>query len=519
MPLATQTDLSAVIEAAQMGWMGLLIDVSNWNAGVTLGSVGISTAELFPLVNVKDIEKDGNTGSGKSGFDNQLIFADLDSSSVFLTSKNQKAGGIGVGFLSTGLFTDQFRMDGNPSFASDCHTVESEHDSSLLRGQHATLSDTIVNKYVSLHSEIADDRTTIDNRTVDISGFDVRGDFASQGSDGAISDLEIFDLEELSLQSFKTSPRLGRLGEGFISPRFFTGVAAGLGQDEDQQNQSALHHSLSFGTLTIPPDHDVVNQSASFGTGFVGLTADQLALLNQATITIADLADGYLALTIGTTITLDTDAAGYGWFIDPTPLTNEEFAVGANPWQFTVLDSSAASGKMDLMTVLMHELGHVMGLGHVSSAVDGTRLMAGSIDPGIRRLPSSLDLGPVEYSHESNSELSTQNSAQQIWAPYLAHYTTTSDATPSTPLTPINPARLVQAAQLPSHAGIFNSNFGVTDPANAQFGWDRSGAVTIAKRFSPKTARSFPPCPSSLPCRLVRRTCALRCWSAKKGQA
>ena len=57
----------------------------------------------------------------------------------------------------------------------------------------------------------------------------------------------------------------------------------------------------------------------------MGLTADQLSLLSKATITIADLADGYLALTLGTTITLDTDAAGYGWFIDPTPLTNEEF--------------------------------------------------------------------------------------------------------------------------------------------------------------------------------------------------
>lgn len=55
------------------------------------------------------------------------------------------------------------------------------------------------------------------------------------------------------------------------------------------------------------------------------LAAAQLALLSKATITIADLADGYLALTTGTTITLDTDAAGYGWFVDPTPLTHEEF--------------------------------------------------------------------------------------------------------------------------------------------------------------------------------------------------
>ncbi|SPP65301.1 matrixin family metalloprotease [Nitrospira lenta] len=79
---------------------------------------------------------------------------------------------------------------------------------------------------------------------------------------------------------------------------------------------------------------------------------------------------------------------------------DEEFAVGANPWQFTALEGRAAAGTIDLMTVLMHELGHVMGLDHVSSAVDGTRLMAGSIDPGVRRLPSALDLGPVASSTE-----------------------------------------------------------------------------------------------------------------------
>jgi len=153
-------------------------------------------------------------------------------------------------------------------------------------------------------------------------------------------------------------------------------------------------------------------------------------LLNQATITLADLPDGYLALTLGTTITLDTDAAGYGWFIDSTPFVNEEFTTreaylvkreasdtndeirdtSDTPWQLFATEGNAADGKMDLMTVLMHELGHVMGLGHVSSAVDGSRLMAGSIDPGIRRLPSSLDLGPVESSHEHHSSPITDHS-------------------------------------------------------------------------------------------------------------
>jgi len=87
------------------------------------------------------------------------------------------------------------------------------------------------------------------------------------------------------------------------------------------------------------------------------LAAAQLALLNKATITIADLADGYLALTLGTTITLDTDAAGYGWFVDPTPFTNEEFVNEGSMvngqsgrilhgWRFTIHDSRLQARRL-----------------------------------------------------------------------------------------------------------------------------------------------------------------------------
>jgi hypothetical protein len=146
------------------------------------------------------------------------------------------------------------------------------------------------------------------------------------------------------------------------------------------------------------------------------LTAEQLNLLSRATVTIADLADGYLALTLGTTITLDTDAAGYGWFIDPTPFTNEEFvngwsmvdgqwsvgsdssrlavhdsrftSAGEAPWQFFAKPDSAAEGKMDLLTTVMHELGHVLGLGDQSPT---HTLMSETLDPGIRRMVTSYE--------------------------------------------------------------------------------------------------------------------------------
>lgn len=68
-------------------------------------------------------------------------------------------------------------------------------------------------------------------------------------------------------------------------------------------------------------------------------------------------------------------------------MLHEEFLPSAPGYQPSADPNGPAAGKINLMTALMHELGHVMGLGHVSSSVDGTRLMTGSIDPGVRRLP------------------------------------------------------------------------------------------------------------------------------------
>jgi hypothetical protein len=48
-----------------------------------------------------------------------------------------------------------------------------------------------------------------------------------------------------------------------------------LGQRKNQQNQNALQHGLAFGSLTVPLDRNVVNQFGAFGTGLVGLSAEQ----------------------------------------------------------------------------------------------------------------------------------------------------------------------------------------------------------------------------------------------------
>ena len=66
-----------------------------------------------------------------------------------------------------------------------------------------------------------------------------------------------------------------------------------------------------------------------------------------------------LAQTTGTglsaQITLDTDAAGYGWFVDKTPLDNSEYLPTSNPNVWIAKEGSATYGKMNLYTVLMHD--------------------------------------------------------------------------------------------------------------------------------------------------------------------
>ena len=68
----------------------------------------------------------------------------------------------------------------------------------------------------------------------------------------------------------------------------------------------------------------VVQQAISnwLATGISSVLAERLA---NAQVRIADLPEGILGMTERTTITIDSDADGRGWFVDPTPGDDSEF--------------------------------------------------------------------------------------------------------------------------------------------------------------------------------------------------
>jgi len=112
--------------------------------------------------------------------------------------------------------------------------------------------------------------------------------------------------------------------------------------------------------------------------------------LGTVSVTFADLAGGAVGQSVGTTITLDTNAAGHNWFIDTTPWDNSEYLPTSNPYEWVAKEGTAAYGKMDMLSVLLHEYGHALGIEH---SADNHDYMATTLTPGVRRLPSAKSMG------------------------------------------------------------------------------------------------------------------------------
>ena len=133
--------------------------------------------------------------------------------------------------------------------------------------------------------------------------------------------------------------------------------------------------------------------------------------------------------TTEATIRLDADGGGYGWFVDPTPGLDEEFPLAATPTYLT----GGPSDRFDLLSTVVHELGHALGLGigfgskaadrfetdpgsetaryrgptgltavvtpdldHLDPKANPYDLMAPVTQPGTRTLPTALDLRLLE---------------------------------------------------------------------------------------------------------------------------
>ena len=98
------------------------------------------------------------------------------------------------------------------------------------------------------------------------------------------------------------------------------------------------------------------------------------AALKDVTFKLADLSGNVLAVQIGNVIWIDQTAASCGWYVDETPYDDTDD---------TALTDAE---RVDLLSVILHELGHAAGLDHSDEG-----FMSESISTGVRRLPSVME--------------------------------------------------------------------------------------------------------------------------------
>jgi hypothetical protein len=128
--------------------------------------------------------------------------------------------------------------------------------------------------------------------------------------------------------------------------------------------EASVQPQTSVGLLTYEQLAPIMAEAKRRWTSTMGTQV--VAMLSGVTVQIADLPTGMLGETIGGTIVIDRDATGYGWFVDPTPDDDLEFTrVASIP--LVAKMQTAAGRRADLLTAVMHEMGHVLGYNHSSS--------------------------------------------------------------------------------------------------------------------------------------------------------
>jgi hypothetical protein len=155
------------------------------------------------------------------------------------------------------------------------------------------------------------------------------------------------------------------------------------GVDAAALNTTAVASGLAV-TATLTEDQLAAAVSEAVDQwALAGLSTTLVDTLRQVEFRVSDLAGTQLGLATESVIYLDADAAGYGWY---TGL--EETAEGT----LAALDPQAVD-QIDLASVVMHELGHTLGLGDLAS--NAGSLMSGTLSAGLRYLPGAAEVDAV----------------------------------------------------------------------------------------------------------------------------
>lgn len=180
------------------------------------------------------------------------------------------------------------------------------------------------------------------------------------------------------------------------------GAADGLYENKLQMVATGNQLKDQVNTLTDSELHTMIQVAKTYWLE-AGAVSEALDNIN---FSIADLAlnssvdTQAIAITQGNNIIIDSTAKGHGWFVDTTPLSHDEYSQDSSGHSYTALTGTDSAERIDLLTVLIHEMGNVLGVSHRQD----NDVMTLRINLGERRLPSLED---AQYLAWLNTGLNT----------------------------------------------------------------------------------------------------------------
>jgi hypothetical protein len=228
--------------------------------------------------------------------------------------------------------------------------------------------------------------TTSTQAAVRVTTLDVTDDgiadtiVVSQGPSGKTGQIRSFNITSRSPFTVAQTSTLGYAG-----PYSVAGISSALptlfGGTPLLAAASATKSSGNVTLLTKAALQPIIDEAIARWSA-AGLATTLIDRMKQVHFAIADLSGQYLGVSYAGTIYLDRDAAGFGWFVDPTPAKDEEFGPGST--------ASKATNRIDLLTAIEHELGHIVGLSDQSRAA--ASLMSSQLQPSTRRIPGTREV-------------------------------------------------------------------------------------------------------------------------------
>ncbi|MEH6586716.1 MAG: hypothetical protein V7720_09155, partial [Halioglobus sp.] len=153
----------------------------------------------------------------------------------------------------------------------------------------------------------------------------------------------------------------------------------GSGIDQHGRRVDSLHATMMAdggAAVDLVDVQSLVDAAAVRLFASPGVTPDahSVAALAALDYVVTDLPGAEIARLQGNTVYVDATAAGHGWYVDQSPLEDGEFTIASHE----LLDQE------DLLSALVHEMGHAAGLSHDDA--DMVEFMAEVLAPGERTI-------------------------------------------------------------------------------------------------------------------------------------